>query len=157
MKLHIDIDCFFASAHRIDNPKLLNIPIAVGGRSNLNIFDRKNQKRKLSSIDGAFTSSILSSNDGISSDAYFKDPDGRLFSEQFFKQELQNLFTKIDIHPSHAIIQLSITISNFQENRYTTLDLFSYEDDKKKAKLTHSMQKLRDKFGVDIIKSGGEL
>ena len=72
MKLHIDIDCFFASAHRINNPKLYNIPIAVGGRSNLNIFDRKKQTRKISSIEGAFTSSILSSNDNMTSDEYFK-------------------------------------------------------------------------------------
>ena len=77
MKLHIDIDCFFASAHRINNPKLYNIPIAVGGRSNLNIFDRKKQTRKISSIEGAFTSSILSSNDDMTSDEYFRDSDGR--------------------------------------------------------------------------------
>ncbi len=421
MKLHIDIDCFFASAHRINNPKLNNIPIAVGGRSNLNIFDRKNQTRNLSSIDGAFTSAILSSNDNLSADEYFKDDDGkyrgivttssyearkygvktamsvaealrfcphltlippnyplyhelsykfklllekeipsieqfsideffcdvsgwikdddivsfalglkniifknlglpvsigiaktkwiaklatndakpygikfvepnevdeyiknipigkfpgigkgyeerllqrgiktlgdtktrrdlfyswgkngiqlynringidndkieikggkksiglgrtfdnikcrdeikrrimilarhisflaykgghcpqayglqiryqygdkssdtintnRLFNEQYFKEELLNLFKKIDIHPSHGLIQLNITISNFSENKPTTLDLFTIEDDRKKSKLTKSLQKLRDKFGIDIIKSGGEL
>ena len=421
MILHIDIDCFFASAHRIDNPKLTNIPIAVGGRSNLNIFDRKNQKRKISCIDGAFTSSILSSNDDKTFEEYFKDKDGRvrgiittssyearafgvktamsvaealrhcphltvippnyplyhelshklklllekevpsieqfsideffcdvtgwiqdrdivdfakklkqkiidqiglpvsigiantkwiaklatndakpygiklvpkeevesfikdipiekfpgigegyfqklcgrgiktlgdvkerkelfysfgkngiqlynringidnekiqlsngkksiglgrtfdnendrdeikrritilarhitflaykgkhspltyslhiryqygekshdfintnrLFNEHYFKQELLRLFAKIDTHPSHAIIQINITISNFSENKYTTLDLLSYEEDTKNAKLTDSMQKLRNKFGIDIIKSGGEL
>jgi len=420
MKLHIDIDCFFASAHRIQNPQLYNIPIAVGGRSNLNIFDRKNQIRKLSTIDGAFTSSILSSNDDKTSDEYFRDIDGRIrgiittssyearafgvktamsaaealrycphlklippnyplyhelshklkllleqempsieqfsideffcdvtgwikdadifkfakkiqqqifneiglpvsigiastkwiaklatedakpygiklvqqhevesyiqnipiskfpgigsgyqerllqrgiktlgdiksrkalfdswgkngtqlynrtngideekiqlshkkksiglgrtfdgisdreeikrritilarhvtflaykgdhkphtyslqiryqygskssdyintnriFSEQYFKQELLILFSKIDVHPSHSIIQINISISNFSENKQTTLDLFSYEDDTVSAKLTDSLQKLRDKFGIDIIKSGGE-
>lgn len=421
MKLHIDIDCFFASAHRINNPKLYNIPIAVGGRSNLNIFDRKKQTRKISSIEGAFTSSILSSNDDMTSDEYFRDLDGRyrgiittssyearkfgvrtamsvaealrhcphltlippnyplyhelshkfklllekeipsieqfsideffcdvsgwikdedilsfarklklqilsqiglpvsigiaktkwiaklatedakpfgiklvlpdevegyikdipihkfpgigegyserllgrgvktlgdvkekkelfyswgkngvqlynringidneklqissskksiglgrtfdnednrdeikrritilarhitflalkgnhtpltyslqirykygekshdyintnrLFNEQYFKQELLKLFSKIDIHPSQSIIQINITISNFSETKYNTLDLFHYEEDTMKSKLTQSMQKLRDKFGIDIIKSGGEL
>lgn len=34
MILHLDLDCFFAAAHRINNPQLHNIPIAVGGRSN---------------------------------------------------------------------------------------------------------------------------
>ena len=62
MILHLDLDCFFASAHCIDNPHLENIPIAVGGRSNLSIFDRKKQKREMSAIEGAFTSSILSYN-----------------------------------------------------------------------------------------------
>ncbi len=421
MKLHIDIDCFFASAHRIDNPSLHGIPIAVGGRSNINIFDRKNQTRNISKIEGAFTSSILTSNDEKSFGDYFCDKDGRvrgiittssyearafgvktamsvaealrwcphlkvippnyplyhdlshklknillkeipsieqfsideffcdvtgwikeddvekfahnlkkkilkeiglpvsigiantkwiaklatedakpagvkivfqnevesyikdipiekfpgigkgyqekllqrgikklgdiksrkelfyswgkngeqlynringidnesiqlekgkksiglgrsfdgessrdeikrrinilarhlvflafkdnhqpqtfalkirykygqkshdfvnvnrLFNEQFFKKELQNLFLKIDNHPSHDIIQIAITISNFQENKLTTLDLFHYEEDAMKTKLTASLHKLRDKFGIDIIKSGGEL
>ncbi len=421
MKLHIDIDCFFASAHRIDNPSLKNIPIAVGGRSNLNIFERKNQTRKISCIDGAFTSSILSSNDDKSFDEYFKDNDGRIrgiittssyearafgvktamsvaealrycphltvippnyplyyelshklklllkkeipsieqfsideffcdvdgwikdedifhfainlkekilkelglpvsigiahskwiaklatedakphgikmvtqvevenyikdipiekfpgigegyqerlygrgvrklgdvkekkelfyswgkngiqlynrilgidnekiqlshgkksiglgrsfdevyereeikrrinilarhltflalqgghnpqtyslqirykyrekshdsfnsnriFSEQYCKEQLLQLFEKIDIHPSHAIIQINVTLSNFSEQKYTTFDIFNYEEDTTKAKLTTSLQKLRDKFGIDIIKSGGEL
>lgn len=78
MILHIDIDCFFVSAHRIGNPALQNIPLAVGGRSNLSIFDRKKQKRALSNIAGAFTSSILSSNDGMTFEQYFKDKDGRV-------------------------------------------------------------------------------
>ena len=62
MILHLDLDCFFAAAHRINNKQLENIPIAVGGRSNLSIFDKNKQKRELSKIEGAFTSSILSSN-----------------------------------------------------------------------------------------------
>ena len=35
--------------------------------------------------------------------------------------------------------------------------MFTLEDDAKQAKITASLQKLRDKFGIDIIKSGGEL
>ncbi len=78
MILHLDLDCFFASAHRIDNKKLQNIPIAVGGRSNLNIFDNKKQKRVLSNINGAFTSAILSSNENKSFDEYFRDETGKI-------------------------------------------------------------------------------
>jgi DNA polymerase-4 len=37
------------------------------------------------------------------------------------------------------------------------MDLLNYEDDIKQSKLTASIQKLRDKFGIDIIKSGGEM
>lgn len=421
MKIHLDLDCFFAAAHRIDNPKLHNIPIAVGGRSNLSIFEKDKQTRHLSKIDGAFTSSILSSNGDKSFKDYFMDNDGRIrgiittssyearaygvktampvsealrlcpnltvippnyplyhelsnklkellekeipsieqfsideffgdvtgwidddcvfeyavnlqtkikrelklpisigiantkwiaklatndakpngvyivypdeveeyiknkhissfpgigkkiqerlsghgvktlgdvknkkelfyswgkngqqlydrilgidnegisiredkksiglgrtfdpesnrdeikrrliilcrhlsfiaykgnhkpstysinvkyrygqsvkdhinsnrpFSEQHFKNQIINLFEKIDIHLSHAIVQLNITLSNFQETNPTTFDLFNYEDDNKQSKLTSSMQKLREKFGVDIIKNGSEL
>ena len=78
MILHLDLDCFFAAAHRINNPQLDNVPIAVGGRSNLSIFDKAKQKRELSKIDGAFTSSILSSNDDKTFEEYFIDPDGKI-------------------------------------------------------------------------------
>ena len=79
MKLHLDIDCFFAAAHRINNPQLNNIPIAVGGRSNLSIFSKTPQKRELSKIEGAFTSSILSVSDNSKTfDEYFRDDDKRV-------------------------------------------------------------------------------
>ncbi|MCV6608922.1 MAG: DNA polymerase IV [Campylobacterales bacterium] len=78
MMLHLDLDCFFVSAHRIRKPMYRNIPLAVGGRSNLSIFERKKQQRQLSKIGGAFTSSILSFNDDKSFKDYFVDPDGRV-------------------------------------------------------------------------------
>jgi len=81
----------------------------------------------------------------------------RTFTEQHLKQEMVDMFDKIDKHPSHAIVQINITLSNFQENKSVTMDLFTLEDDTKQAKLTETMQKLRDKFGIDIIKSAGEL
>jgi len=81
----------------------------------------------------------------------------RNFSELILKQELSKLFDKIDNHPSHAIVQINITLSNFSKNKQHTLDMFSLEEDIKQTKITNTMQKLRDKFGVDIIKSGGEL
>lgn len=81
----------------------------------------------------------------------------RIFSEMYLKQEMLKLFDISDVHPSHAIVQLNITLSNFMENKTTTLDIFHYESDNKKLELTKSMQKLRDKYGIDIIKSAGEL
>jgi len=78
MILHLDLDCFFAAVHRINNPHLENIPIAVGGRSNLSIFDKAKQTRELSKIEGAFTSSILSSNGNKSFEEYFIDKNGKV-------------------------------------------------------------------------------
>lgn len=80
----------------------------------------------------------------------------RLFNEQHLKREIIKLFDKIDTHPTHNIIQVNITLSNFEENKNITMDLLNYEEDTKQLKLTKSLQQLRDKFGIDIIKSGGE-
>lgn len=81
----------------------------------------------------------------------------RKFTEQNLKQQIVLLFEKVDIHPTHYIIQLNITLSNFSEHKVITTDLFNHQEDTKKVKLADSIQKLRDKFGIDIVKSGGEL
>jgi DNA polymerase-4 len=80
----------------------------------------------------------------------------RLFNEQNFKNTMVELFDKIDIHRSHDIVQVNLGLSNFEETKYVTMDMINYEDDKKQLKITNSMQKLRDKFGVDIIKNATE-
>ena len=80
----------------------------------------------------------------------------RIFTEQHLKEEMIKMFIRIDKHLSHALVQINITLSNFQENKPTTLNLFTFDDDIKQKKITESLQKLRSKFGVDIIKSGGE-
>lgn len=77
MKLHIDIDCFFVSAERINTPSLVKIPLAVGGRSNLSIFNNTNSPKHISSIGGAFTSTVLSEKDKKSFEEYFVDQNGR--------------------------------------------------------------------------------
>ena len=45
MKIHIDIDCFFVSAARIEDPCLEHKAVVIGGRSDTKIFSReaKNQ------------------------------------------------------------------------------------------------------------------
>ena len=75
MILHMDLDCFFAAAHRIDNPSLDGIPIDVGGRSNLNIFGSKKQNKTYSAVNGAFASSIIGIDD-TSEEEYFRDKNG---------------------------------------------------------------------------------
>jgi len=60
MILHLDLDSFFASAHRSLDPSLLNIPIAVGGRSNLKIFQKKKVGIKLYDTNsGAFVNPVF--------------------------------------------------------------------------------------------------
>ena len=80
----------------------------------------------------------------------------RDFSEQILKKEIIKLFYKIDKHIRHNIVQINITLSNFSENKHITKNLFTQVDDIKQVKLTNTIQELRGKFGIDIIKSGGE-
>jgi DNA polymerase-4 len=46
---------------------------------------------------------------------------------------------------------------NFAKVNEYTYNLFEYESDIKKRALTNQLQKLRTKYGIDIVKSGFEL
>ena len=80
-----------------------------------------------------------------------------IFNELDFKNHMQELFIKNDNHPSHGVVQLNITVSNFARANEYTYNLFEHESDAKKSVLTNQMQKLRDKYGIDIIKSANEI
>ena len=81
----------------------------------------------------------------------------RIFNEMDFKNEMVKLFEKTDNHKTHGIIQLNITVLNFAKINDYTYNLFEYEADIKKRTLTNQIQKLRSKYGIDIIKSGFEI
>jgi len=79
MFLHIDIDSFFASAERSVNPKLKGLPICVGSRSNLEIFNKKRTNiRLMNENSGAFVTPVFYSDKKKTFENYFVDEiDGR--------------------------------------------------------------------------------
>lgn len=81
----------------------------------------------------------------------------RIFNEEDFKFNMKKLFEENDIHPSHGVVQLNLSVSNFTKPKEFTYNIFEYENDVKKRELSNNIQKLRDKFGIDIIKSASEL
>ena len=79
MFLHIDIDSFFASAERSIDPTLKGIPMAVGSRSNLEIFNKKRTNiRLMNDNSGAFVTPVFYSDKKKSFENHFIDHiDGR--------------------------------------------------------------------------------
>jgi DNA polymerase-4 len=72
--LHIDIDSFFASAERSVNDTLKGIPMAVGSRSNLEIFNKKRTHIKLMNDNsGAFVTPVFYSDKKKTFESYFVD------------------------------------------------------------------------------------
>ena len=79
MFLHIDIDSFFASAERTVASTLKGIPIAVGSRSNLEIFNKKRTNiRLMNENSGAFVTPVFYSDKKKTFESDFIDKiDGR--------------------------------------------------------------------------------
>ncbi len=76
MFLHIDIDAFFVSAERSVDPSLQRRPVAVGSRSNLEIFDtRRTRTRLMQNNSGAFVTPVFYNDRERTFDNYFVDRD----------------------------------------------------------------------------------
>ncbi len=81
----------------------------------------------------------------------------RFFNEKFFKILIADIFDKIDIYKTCKIIYIGISVSNFMEYKQKSFDILTFKEDKKFRKLGNSLQLLRDKYGIDIVKNGCEI
>jgi len=79
MKIHIDIDCFFVSAARIQYPSLEHKAVAIGGRSDTKIFtqDAKNQTVNFENS-GSFVPTFYKTYENGDDLKSFQDEDGRI-------------------------------------------------------------------------------
>lgn len=78
LKIHIDIDCFFVSALRIEEPELEYKAVAIGGRSDTKIFD-KDSKNQIVNFQnsGSFVPTFYKAHEKEDIES-FKDKDGRI-------------------------------------------------------------------------------
>jgi len=80
----------------------------------------------------------------------------RIFSETLFKHVLTGMYKSISI-PRAGAVKLSVSVSAFSRIQHKTLSLLSYNADTDAKHLTTEVCKLREKFGLDIIKTANEL
>jgi len=80
----------------------------------------------------------------------------RLFSEALFREQLLEMYDEI-VHQGLGAIKLTVSVSNFTEHHRKTLSLLDFSEDQERVNLSKEIQGLRDRFGIDIIKSGVEL
>jgi len=79
MKIHIDIDCFFVSAARIKEPSLEGKAVAIGGRSDMKIFDSEAKKQTINlENSGSFVPIFYKAYEEKDDIDAFKDSDGRV-------------------------------------------------------------------------------
>ncbi|NKQ40731.1 MAG: DNA polymerase IV [Sulfurovum sp.] len=149
MFIHIDIDSFFVSAERSANSSLKGKPVAVGGRSNLEIFSRKrNHIRLMDDNSGAFVAPVFYSDYDKSFKEKFIDiVDGRekirgivttsSYEARAFgvktampiAQALQ-LCPQMIVVPSHYLLyhKLSHTIHAFISSQIPSVEQFSIDE-----------------------------
>ena len=80
----------------------------------------------------------------------------RLFSEYLLKNELAKMYGKIKL-PAKGAVKLTVSVSNFTIHHTKTLSLLDYGNDLEEKRLSEKIQELRQRFGLDIVKTGNEL
>jgi DNA polymerase-4 len=79
----------------------------------------------------------------------------RKFSEKLFKDIIMDIFNSI-YKSNIGVVKLTVNVTNFSK-KVQVYSLFDDKDDSKQKNLTSHVQKLRDKYGLDIIKNATEL
>lgn len=67
------------------------------------------------------------------------------------------MIKKLDFHINHKIHFIAISASNFiNKANQKTLSLIDLQRDKKFKSLNEKLEKVRDKYGVDVVRYGRE-
>lgn len=83
--------------------------------------------------------------------------ESRLFNERFFINLALKMIKKLDNHPGYKIHYIALSSSNFaNEHNIKTFSILELEKDLKFKSLNEKLLKMRDKYGVDIVKYGSE-
>ncbi len=80
-----------------------------------------------------------------------------LFSELTFRERILDLFERLDRYRHLAIVRLAISVGHFQTRPTTNASLLAYERESKANRLWHRTAAIRQKYGVDAIKTGVEM
>jgi DNA polymerase-4 len=80
----------------------------------------------------------------------------RVFSEHLFKQILSQMYKEIVI-PTKGAVKITLNVTNFTSQHQKTLSLLDLDEDLKEKRLGEKVHELRERFGLDIMKTGDEL
>ncbi|MEA1891520.1 MAG: DNA polymerase IV [Campylobacterota bacterium] len=80
-----------------------------------------------------------------------------IFTEKKFNLLCLNLFNQADTQRRLHVIRLSINCSSFTRDSKKELSLIGFNEEQKMKNLTTSVQTIREKYGIDLLKWGSEL
>ena len=81
----------------------------------------------------------------------------RLFSERLLKQTVLAMYDACAPTTHPGVIKLTLRISGFERLTHFTPSLLTIDEDVKARRMTQVLFALRERFGLDIVKSANEL
>lgn len=81
----------------------------------------------------------------------------RLFNETFLQSFTIEKFRELDIYPHIRVRYIAMSATKFIHHDPKTFNILEYENDMKMRSLSNALTTIRDKYGMDIVRGGGEL
>lgn len=81
----------------------------------------------------------------------------RLFNENFIQVLAREKFQELDIYPELPIRYIAMSATKFLHHDPKAVDMFELEGDMKMQKLDLAVHRMREKYGMDILRAGEEL
>ena len=81
----------------------------------------------------------------------------RIFNEHFIQHFAREKFEELDIYPAVPIRYISMSATKFLHHDPKAVDIFEFEYDKRMYRLDTAVSKAREKYGMDILRSGSEM
>lgn len=83
--------------------------------------------------------------------------ENRLFNERFLIDLAKSMIKKLDNHLGYKIHYIAMSASNFAgKHNHKTFSIIDYEKDLKFASLNEKLLKVREKYGVDVVRYARE-
>jgi len=81
----------------------------------------------------------------------------RLFNEHFITSFALEKFRELDLYPNASVTYIAMNATKFLHHDPKAVDLFELDADRKMQRLDGAVTKMRERYGMDILRHGAEM
>ncbi|HHH72677.1 MAG TPA: DNA polymerase IV, partial [Sulfuricurvum sp.] len=81
----------------------------------------------------------------------------RFFNEQFILTFALEKFRELDIYPGVSIVYIAMSATKFLHHDPKAVELFTFEQDRKMQRLDRAVMKVRERYGMDMVRRAAEM
>ncbi|MBD3801457.1 MAG: DNA polymerase IV, partial [Campylobacterales bacterium] len=80
-----------------------------------------------------------------------------LFNERFITAFALEKFRELDLYPNVAVTYIAMSATKFLHHDPKAVDMFTLEEDRKMQRLDGAVMKMRERYGMDIVRRAAEM
>jgi DNA polymerase-4 len=81
----------------------------------------------------------------------------RFFNERFILAFALEKFRELDVYPNSSVVYIAMSATKFLHHDPKAVELFTFEEDRKMQRLDRAVTRIRERYGMDIVRRAAEL